>query len=136
MKSNEFLKEDARKVKYETTRLPDDDGDFTNTFVVTADGAEIGRFEGKSRFDCGAANEAARKCIVQHRAAAINAEDEVREYQYQYEKPLTEIEKRWVELDNRFLSLNDEELTKWVRYAQSIRKSLSDGTHPACTRKR
>jgi hypothetical protein len=136
MKSKEFIKEDARKVKYEVTRLQDEDGDFTNTFVATADGEEIGRFEGKSRFDSGEASEAARKCTVQHRAAAINAEDKIREHEYQYNKPLTDIEKAWVEMDNRFMELNDAELNKWQRYSQSIRKSLIDGSHPACTRKK
>jgi hypothetical protein len=136
MLSKEFLKEDARKVKYEITRLQDEDGDLTNTFVATADGKEIGRFEGKNRFDSGAASEAAKKCIVQHRAAAINAEDKIREHEYQYNKPLTDIEKAWVEMDNRFMELSDAELTKWTRYSEAIRKSLSDGSHPACTRKR
>ena len=134
MRYSEFITEDARKVKYEVTRLQDEDGDLTNTFVATADGKEIGRFEGKSRFDSGEAQEAARKCNLQHRAAAINAEDKIREHEYQYNKPLTEIEKRWVELDNRFMSLNTEELARWTRYSESIRKSLRDGSHPACTR--
>lgn len=134
MKSKEFITEDARSTKYEVTRLQDEDGDFTNVFVATANGEEIGRFEGKNRFDSGEANEAAKKCIIQHRTAAINAEDKIREHEYQYNKPLTDVEKVWVELDNRFLELNDAELAKWQRYAESIRKSLRDGTHPACTR--
>lgn len=136
MRVKEFITEDARKVKYDTVRLQDEDGDLTNTFVATADGKEIGRFEGKSRFDSGEAQEAARKCIVQHRSAAINAEDEVREHYYQYEKPLTDLEQRWVEMDNRYMELNDEELKKWLRYAEAIRKSLLNGTHPALTRRR
>jgi hypothetical protein len=134
MKSKEFIKEDARKIKYEVIRLHDEDGDFTNTFVARADGEEIGRFEGKNRFDSGAASEAAKKCIVQHRAAAINAEDAENEYKYQYEKPLTDLEQAWVEMQNRFMSLSDEELTKWERYLPLVRKSLRDGSHPACTR--
>ena len=134
MKSKEFINEDARSTKYEVTRLQDEDGDFTNVFVATANGEEIGRFEGKNRFDSGAANEAAKKCIVQHRAAAINAEDKIREHEYQYNKPLTDVEKVWVELDNRFMELSDAEITKWTRYSEAIRKSLRDGSHPACTR--
>ena len=136
MKSKEFITEDARKIKYEVIRLQDEDGDFSNTFVARADGEEIGRFEGKSRFDSGEASEAARKCTVQHRAAAINAEDKIREHEYQYNKPLSDVEKVWVELDNRFWTLTDDELAKWTRYSEAIRKSLSDGSHPACTRKK
>ena len=100
MKSKEFIAEDARRIKYEVIRCHDEDGDFTNTFVARADGEEIGRFEGKSRFDSGEASEAARKCCVQHRAAAINKEDKIREHEYQYNKPLTDIDKSCFDKSN------------------------------------
>ena len=71
MKLQELI-ENARQVKYDFHREPD------NWFVATADGKEIGRFQGKSQWDAGAAQDAAKKCIVQHRSAAITAEDKIK----------------------------------------------------------
>ena len=129
MRATEFMKEAARHTKYDFHREPD------NWFVVTANGEEIGRFQGKSQFDSGAAQDAAKKCIAQHRAAAINAEDKIKYDEIQFNKPLSPLELEWIGLEKKFRtdykSLSDKEVNRWEQLHQILRKSLIDGTHPA-----
>lgn len=129
MKITEFITEAARHTKYDFHREPN------NWFVATADGKEIGRFQGKSQWDSGAAQDAAKKCIVQHRAAAINAEDKIKHDQYQFEKPLRPLELEWVELEKKFrrdyTSMTPAEIKRWEQLHEVLRSSLINGTHPA-----
>lgn len=128
MKINEVLTEDYRKVKYDFHREPD------NWFVATADGKEIGRFQGKSQFDSGAAQEAAKKCIMKHRSDAASQHMAAANDAYQYEKPLSDIEKRWAMLYKKLYidrqqgePKDYDNLTRW---AEVVRKSISAVQHP------
>jgi hypothetical protein len=141
MRSTEFITEeniDPRKVKYEVTRLKDEDDDFTNTFVATADGVEIGRFEGKSKWDSGDAQKQAEQCVNKHRGEAIVKQDKENAHRYQMDKPLSQLEKEWLELDKRMIHglqtknlISDTEHARWEQLAPVIRKSLISGEHPA-----
>jgi hypothetical protein len=129
---------DPRKVKYEVVRLKDEDGGFTNTFVATADGEEIGRFEGKSKWDSGEAQKQAEQCVNKHRGAAIMKQDKENAHRYQMDKPLSQLEKEWLELDKRMIHglqtknlISDKEHARWEQLAPVIRKSLISGEHPA-----
>ena len=56
-------------------------------------------------------------------------------------KPLSELEKQWLELDKKLQHyfknkgnaepFTDEELKKYKSYGEIVRKSLRDRTHPA-----
>lgn len=119
----------ARSVKYDFHRIPE-----TNTFVATADGAEIGRFEGKSKFDSGAAQDAAKKCIIVHRTNAVNKENEAEEYKYQYLKPLSDNEKKWLKMHKRLYIDNvlgtQSDYDAYLRYAEIVRKSIRENPRP------
>ena len=104
-------------------------------YYVTVNGQEIpdSFFKAKSQFDRIEAQEAAKKVMVQLRSdAAVKKRDE--DYRrYQYDKPLTDLEKEWLELSKKFNSseLDNKGLDRWSRLGQEvIRKSLHDGTHP------
>jgi hypothetical protein len=133
MKASEFIAESARMTKYDFHRIPE-----TNTFVATANGEEIGRFEGKSKFDSGAAQDAAKKCITAHRSEAVKKEQDASEYQYQFVKPLSDTEKKWLQMHKRLYVDNirgdEKDYDLYGRYAEVVRKSISripkPETHP------
>lgn len=129
MRIKDFITESARSVKYAFHREPD------NWFVATANSGEIGRFQGNSQWDAGDAQDSAKKCIAQHRAAAIDAENIIAYNEYQYNTPLKPLELEWIELERKFRtdynSMTPEEIRRWERLHECLRKSLIDGTHPA-----
>lgn len=128
MRINEILQEDYRKVTYEFHREPE------NWFVATADGKEIGRFQGKSQFDSSAAQDAAKKCITLHRSNAAEQHNKDAENRYQYEKPLSDIEKRWLLLYKKLYIDNqhgdDEDYRKFRDWAMIVRQSISQSQRP------
>lgn len=99
-------------------------------FATTVDGEEIGFFLAKSKFDRAAAQEAARKLMVKTRGEARLADQQRIEYEFQYNRPLSELELEWVGMMKRFMTLNDKELARWESLNQIVRKSLHDGSHP------
>ena len=100
-------------------------------FATTVDGEEIGFFPAKSKFDRSAAQDAAKKLMLTTRGNARLAAQQEREREYQYNKPLSNLELEWVSLMKRFMSLNDKELARWQNLNQVVRRSLHDGSHPA-----
>lgn len=102
-------------------------------YHVTKNGERVkdGFHKAKSTFDRSAADESAKKHAQKLKVAEIKAEKEQRFNDVQMNKPLSEIEKRWVELHKRVKTLNHDELKKYVDYGQVVRKSLRDGSHPA-----
>ena len=108
-----------------------DEGRFG--YYVVANGEERGFFKAKSMFDRSEAQDAAKKLMFKIRSDDVVARQKADQYQYQYVKPLSDIEKEWVELEKRYMSLNDEELARWLRLGKSgvVRKSMIDKTHPA-----
>lgn len=100
-------------------------------FATTVDGEEIGFFPAKSKFDRSAAQDAAKKLMYKTRGDARLADQQRREHEYQYNKPLSELEIEWVGMMKRFMSLNEKELARWQSLNQVVRRSLHDGTHPA-----
>lgn len=128
MKITEILTEDWRKVKYDFHREPD------NWFVATADGKEIGRFQGKSQFDSSAAQEAAKKCINKHRSDAAAAHMAAADNAAQFEKPLSEIEKRWIMLYKKLYVDNvhgeEKDYNNLSRWGEAVRKSIRAANHP------
>ena len=133
MKINEVLSKTSKTTKYDFYRIPD-----TNTFVATADGEEIGRFEGKSKFDSGAAQDEAKKLISAHRSAAVKRERDASEHQAQFGKPLSDIEKMWLQMHKQLyidrLPGNEDDYNRYVRFGGAVRKSISSidapETHP------
>ena len=129
MKANEFIAESARMTKYDFHRIPE-----TNIFVATANGEEIGRFEGKSKFDSSAAQDAAKKCITAHRGAAVKKEQDANEYQHQFVKPLSDTEKKWMQMHKKLYIDNirgdEKDYDLYGRYAEVVRKSISRATNP------
>jgi hypothetical protein len=108
-------------------------------FYVTHNGKELEFFKANGYFDRSGAQDSAQKLMFKLRGAAAMARKAREHHEYQYNKPLSDLEKEWVALDNRFMQLNvDTELKRWEQLADSgiIRKSLIDGSHPACTRKK
>ena len=104
-------------------------------FAVTVDDEEVAFHKAKDpKWDRGGAQELAKKNMLKLRSDAIMKRQAEEEYKYQYEKPLTDLEQKWVEMTNRFMSLNDDELHRWKLYAPAIRKSLLNGTHQSLTK--
>jgi hypothetical protein len=102
-------------------------------YYVTVGGKEVEFFKAKGPFDRSGAQEQAERLIVKLYSEDHTAKRKADEYKYQYEKPLSNLEKEWVELQKRFMKLNDKELKRWEQLHQSgiIRKSLLDDSHPA-----
>jgi hypothetical protein len=104
-------------------------------FYVTVNDKPVanGFFAAKDMFNRSDAQEQARKLALTLASDAIIARRKVDDYNFQYKKPLSKLEQEWAEMQNRFMSLSDEELARWERLWKSgtIRKSLQDGTHPA-----
>lgn len=99
-------------------------------FATIANGKEVGFFPAKSKFDRSGAQEQARKLAVKLRNEVLQADRERREHEYQYVKPLSQLEQEWAALHKRFMSLNDKELERWKQLGQVVRRSLHDETHP------
>jgi hypothetical protein len=123
-----LMKEDYRTTKYDFHREPD------NWFVATADGVEIGRFQGKSQFDSGAAQDAAKKCIMQHRGEAASKKHKEDEHRFQFEKPLSDVEKRWALIYHRLYVEHEQgtekEYDNLSRWAEVVRKSIRSVQNP------
>lgn len=120
----------------EVTRTGDEKYDFywdndRVGFATTVDGEEIGFSPAKSKFDRSAAQDSAKKLMLKTRGNARLAAQQEREREYQYNKPLSNLELEWVSLMKRFMSLNDKELARWQNLNQVVRRSLHDGSHPA-----
>lgn len=128
MKSYQFISEGPSHTKYDFHREPD------NWFVATADGVEIGRFQGKSQWDSGAAQEAAKKCINMHRAEAANKKNAEEQHKFQFEKPLSDTEKRWVLTYHRLFIEQEhgaqKEYDNLTRWAEVVRKSICQVQSP------
>lgn len=109
-------------------------------FYVTKNGQEVPNTFNKaaSTFDRSNAQELTKKQMVQLRSAEYSAAAAEKEHDAQINKPLSEIEKRWIELDKKLLrciqtktEMPQEDLDKYSRYGQIVRKSLLNHTHPA-----
>jgi hypothetical protein len=81
-----------------------------------------------------AAKKHARRLDSEERSNAMKQ----REHDYQMNKPLSEIEKRWIDLHKKLhLAANkkgpmmtDDELKKYSSYGSVVRSSILNGTHP------
>jgi len=101
-------------------------------FAVTVDGEEQAFYKAKDpKWDRSGAQELARKHMIKLRAEATMKRQQAEKHEYEYNRPLSALELQWVEMTNRFMSLDDKELHRWKQLDQIIRDSLRDGTHPA-----
>jgi ribosomal protein L20 len=110
-------------------------------YHVTTDGKRTEHFyPAKSQFNRSEADSAAKKHAQSLHVAEVNADRNAREHSYQMDKPLSEVEKRWVDLDRKLVAhvnskganaMTDDELNKYTSYGQAVRKSLLNHTHPA-----
>jgi hypothetical protein len=110
-------------------------------YHVTKNGQRVkdAFYKAKSQFDRGEADTSAKKHAQKLKTDEISAERNAREHDVQINKPLSEIEKRWVNLQKKLVmgakkqgpGLNDDELKKYSSYGSIVRKSLRDGSHPA-----
>jgi len=101
-------------------------------FYVTIGGKEVEFFKANGKFDRSGAQDKAEKLIIKLYNDAYTAKRKAENHKYEYERPLKDLEKEWIELQKRFMSLNDKELKRWETLWKSgvIRQSILDGTHP------
>ena len=101
-------------------------------FHTTVNGVSKKFFKAKGFFDRSEAQEAAKTHMMHLYGDSMAAKRAADEHHFQFEKPLSQLEKEWVELEKRFMKLNDKELDRWKSLAHSgiIRKSLINGKHP------
>ena len=103
-------------------------------YFVTTNGKEVpnGFFKAKSMFDRSDAQNQAQQMTFNLRSEATMAKQAKDKHFFQYEKPLSDLEKEWVELNNRFMKLNKQELDRWTSLGKAVvRRSLINGSHPA-----
>lgn len=117
----------------------DNDEDRSGHYTVLHKGKEISKHPFKDiTKDAGTAYEAAKKRAITSHAADVSADNKQREHDYQHKKPLTDLEKKWVEMHKKLKNaiktkeyMSDDELKKYTSYGEVVRKSLRDGTHEA-----
>lgn len=122
-----------------TVHFHDNDEDRSGHYAVLHKGKEISKHSFKDiTKDAGAAYEAARKHAIQKHTADVNAENKQSEHDYQHKKPLSDLEKKWVEMHKKLINavktkeyMSDDELKRYISYGEIVRKSLRDGTHEA-----
>lgn len=95
-------------------------------------------YKAKGIFDRSDAQEQAKKMMIKLVSDAIITHDKAKQHEYQYNKPLSDLEKEFADLETKFynLELDDKGVKRWLDLANSgiIRKSLLDKTHPATKR--
>lgn len=127
------ITEIIKQVDYQVRRVGMDTPD--DAFVATANGEVIGSFKTKSRWDAGEAQAAAKKAIVMHRSNAAVAKNAESDRKYQMEKPLSEIEKRWLLLYKK-LYIDDQhgsedDYDKFGKYGSLVRSSIGTVKDPS-----
>jgi len=109
-------------------------------FYVTKDGVEIpdAFYKANSIFDRSSAQSSAKQHMIKLRTQEWNTQKDVDYKTNQYEKPLTDIEKSFIELDKQLIDavknktkMNPNDLERYTLYGQYVRKSILDHTHPA-----
>ncbi len=122
-----------------TVSYHENDDDRGGHYTVHHNGKEISKhpFTDFTK-NAAPAFEAAKKHAITSHVADVNADDKKREHDYQHNKPLTDLEKRWVVLHKKLKNavktkeyMSDDELKKYSSYGEVVRKSLRDGTHKA-----
>jgi hypothetical protein len=109
-------------------------------FVVTVNSKPVKDlfYKAKGIFDRSGAQEQAQKMMIKLVSDAIQVHDDAKQYEYQYVKPLSDLEKEFVELEKKFYKkqLDQKGIDRWLDLGKSgiIRKSLIDQTHPAVKR--
>jgi hypothetical protein len=116
----------------------ENDDDRGGHYTVHHDGKEISKhpFTDFTK-NASPAYEAAKKHAITSHAADVNADNKQREHDYQHKKPLSDLEKEWLELDKKMVhhaqtktgSFSDKESARWQSLGKIARKSLIDGTH-------
>ena len=103
-------------------------------FCVTVNGKEASFFKAKGIFDRSGAQKEAEQLIVKLHGDAWSADKKAKDDEFQYKKPLTNLEKEWVALAKRVSKMDkmtDKELERYVTLGKEVvRRSLLDGTHP------
>jgi hypothetical protein len=92
-------------------------------------------YKAKGTFDRSGAQEQAQKMMIKLVSDAVQATDDARHHHNQYVKPLSDLEKEFVDLEKKFYKreLDEKGIQRWLDLGKSgiIRKSLIDQTHPA-----
>ena len=107
-------------------------------FFVTVDGNDTEFFQATSKFDRGAANDAAKKRSARLRSEEILNLRNQREKEYQLNKPLSVLEIEWIGLQKKLIKaaskqgeMTDAELQRYKQITEVVRKSILEGWHPA-----
>lgn len=109
-------------------------------FYVTKNGEEVpdSFHKAVSYFDRSGAQTNARKQANALRSAEITAEFKEREHHLEFDRPLTNLEQEWVELDKKLVravkkqdTMTDDELARYSKLGDIVRKSLINHEHPA-----
>ena len=106
-------------------------------FFVTVDGVLGEFFPAKSKWDRGAANDAAKKMANRLRSEEILKLRKKQEAEYQL-KPLSQLEAEWIGLHkkliaaaNKLVEMTEKELQRYKQITEVVRHTVLDGTHPA-----
>ena len=140
MKINEILLEDHafKRGDYTVTHFSNED-DPGGVYIVSHKGREIGKHTYKHSFrEQGPSFEAAKKQAIAADASDRKEQAVKDKHRHQYETPLSEIEKEWLQLDKKMhseaksktYSLTDKDLKRYKQLGQIVRMSIIDGTHP------
>lgn len=107
-------------------------------YHVTTDGKPIHFYPAKSQFNRSEADEAAKTHARKLHTDEVKAARANHEHDIQMNKPLSEVEKRWAELDKKLIhsvrhggEFTDDDHNKYQLYGGAVRKSLLNHSHPA-----
>ena len=128
MRSSEFIAEAVYDYRWDEGKCG---------FFTTIDGQDAEFFPAKSKWDRSDANNKAKRASIMARSNEVVAKRKAEEDDYQINRPLTDLEKQWVNLHrtliaaaNRRGDMSQDELARYKQLQQVVRQSILHGTHP------